>query len=57
MTITAPPVTPPEDRLDRASLATFVPAVDFQVTAPRIGYMTEADSMAAAAASEAELSK
>ena len=34
-----------------------MPAVDFQVTAPRTGYMTEADSIAAAAASEAEDSK
>jgi len=57
MMISAPPVTPPEARFDRASEATLVPAVDFHVTAPRTGYMTEADSMAAAAASEAEVSK
>ena len=30
-------MTPPDDRLDRASDATFVPAVDFHVTAPRNG--------------------
>ena len=57
MTIRAPPSTPPDERFDRASEATLVPAVDFQVTAPRTGYMTEADSMAAAAASEADDSK
>src|SRR5580700_12096326 len=57
MTISAPPVTPPDDRLDSASEATLVPAVDFQVTAPRTGYITDADSMAAAAASDAEVSK
>ncbi len=39
MMISAPPVTPPDDRLDSASDATLVPAVDFHVTAPRIGYM------------------
>ena len=43
MMIRAPPVTPPEDRLDSASAATLVPAVDFQVTAPRSGYITDAD--------------
>ncbi len=53
----APPVTPPDDRFDNASEATFVPAVDFHVTAPRIGYITEADNIAAAAASDAEVSK
>jgi hypothetical protein len=41
--------------LASASDATFVPTVDFQATAPRSGYMTEADSIAAAAASFAEL--
>ena len=55
--IRAPPVTPPEARLASASDATLVPAVDFHVTAPRIGYITEAESIAAAAASEAEVSK
>ena len=45
----APPVTPLEDRFDSASDATLVPAVDFQVTAPRTGYMTDAESVAAAA--------
>ena len=34
-----------------------MPTVDFQVTAPRIGYMTEAASVAAAVASEALASK
>ena len=48
--ISAPPVTPPEARLESASEATLVPTVDFQVTAPRIGYITEAESIAAAAA-------
>src|SRR5258707_15617628 len=57
ITISAPPVTPPDDRFDSASEATLVPAVDFQVTAPRTGYITEADSIAAAAASDAEVSK
>src|SRR5580704_12454763 len=57
MTINAPPVTPPDDRFDNASDATLVPAVDFHVTAPRIGYITDADSMAAAAASDADVSK
>jgi len=57
MMINAPPRTPPEERFESASAATFVPAVDFQVTAPRTGYMTEAESVAAAAASEAEVSK
>ena len=33
----APPLTPLEARLVSASEATFVPAVDFQVTAPRSG--------------------
>lgn len=57
MMISAPPVTPPDDRLESASEATLVPAVDFHVTAPRTGYITEADSIAAAAASEADVSK
>ena len=57
MMMTAPPLTPPDARLDSASLATLVPAVDFHVTAPLMGYMTEADSMAAAVASDAEVSK
>jgi hypothetical protein len=57
MMIKAPPLTPPEERLESASAATLVPAVDFQVTAPRSGYMTEAESVAAAVASEAEVSK
>ena len=48
-------VTPLEAEFDSASAATLVPAVDFQVTAPRTGYMTEAESVAAAAASEAEV--
>ena len=51
MTISAPPVTPPEARLASASEATLVPTVDLKVTAPRIGYITEAASMAAAVAS------
>ena len=51
MMISAPPVTPPDARLESASQATLVPAVDFHVTAPRIGYMTDAASVAAAAAS------
>ena len=50
-------VLAPDAKLVRASEATFVPAVDFHVTAPRRGYMTEADSIAAAEASEAEDSK
>src|SRR5215471_6561392 len=45
ITISAPPVTPPDDRFDSASEATLVPAVDLKVTAPRTGYITEADSM------------
>ena len=57
MITSAPPVTPPEERFESASEATLVPAVDFQVTAPRTGYGTEAESMAAAAASEADDSK
>jgi hypothetical protein len=57
MMMTAPPFPPPEDKLESASLATLVPAVDFHVTAPRIGYITEAESMAAAVASDAEVSK
>ena len=57
MMISAPPVTPPDERLESASAATLVPAVDFQVTAPRSGYITEAESVAAAVASEAEVSK
>ncbi len=55
--IIAPPLTPLDARLESASAATFVPAVDFQVTAPRTGYMTEAERVAAAVASEAEVSK
>ncbi len=55
--IMAPPVTPPEARLASASAATLVPTVDLNVTAPRIGYITEAERVAAAVASEAELSK
>ena len=47
MMTSAPPVTPPDARLESASEATFVPAVDFQVTAPRTGYITEAESIAA----------
>jgi len=35
--ISAPPVTPPEDRLASASEATLVPTVDLNVAAPRIG--------------------
>ena len=57
MMMSAPPVTPPEARLASASEATLVPTVDFQVTAPRIGYITEADSVAAAVASLALASK
>ncbi|MNI70953.1 hypothetical protein D3C73_1267990 [compost metagenome] len=53
----APPVTPPDARLASASEATLVPTVDFHVTAPRIGYMTDAASVAAAVASEALASK
>ena len=30
-------MTPAEARFDRASAATLVPTIDFQVTAPRIG--------------------
>ena len=37
ITINAPPITPAEATLERASEATFVPTTDFQVTAPRIG--------------------
>ena len=48
MMMTAPPVTPPEERFDSASAATLVPAVDFHATAPRIGYIPEADNIAAA---------
>ena len=33
----APPVTPAEARLDRASEATLVPTTDFHVPAPRTG--------------------
>ena len=33
----APPTTPGEERLDKASAATLVPTIDFQVTAPRSG--------------------
>src|ERR1700756_1368159 len=47
--IIVPPVTPPEARLARASEATLAPKVDFHAAAPRRGYITEADSMAAAA--------
>src|SRR6185369_13473902 len=36
-TISAPPITPAEARLDSASEATLVPTIDFQVTAPRSG--------------------
>ncbi|MNV66019.1 hypothetical protein D3C71_1587490 [compost metagenome] len=50
-------MTPPDARLASASEATLVPTVDFHVTAPRIGYMTEAASVAAAVASEALASK
>ena len=57
MTISAPPLTPLEARFESASAATLVPAVDFQVTAPRTGYMTDAERVAAAAASEADVSK
>ena len=44
----APPITPGDARLDSASEATLVPTIDFQVTAPRTGYMMDAPSMAAA---------
>ena len=49
--ISAPPVTPPDDRLASASDATLMPTVALKVTAPRIGYITEAASVAAAVAS------
>ena len=49
--INVPPVTPADDKFDRASDATLVPTTDFQVAAPRIGYWIEAASIAAAAAS------
>ena len=55
--ISAPPVTPLEDRFDSASEATLVPAVLLKVTAPRIGYMTEVARVAAAVASLALDSK
>src|SRR3984957_14698158 len=57
MTISGPPVTPPDERFDNAADATLVPAVDFQVAAPRIGYITDADSMSVAASSDAGVSK
>ncbi len=50
--IMVPPVTPPEARLASASEATLVPTVDLKVTAPRIGYITEAASEAAAKATK-----
>jgi len=37
MTMSAPPVTPPEERLASASEATLVPTGDLNVTAPRSG--------------------
>ena len=49
--ISAPPVTPPDARFASASDATLVPTVDLNVTAPRMGYITDADSIAPAAAS------
>ena len=52
--MSAPPVTPLDARLASASEATLVPTVDLNVTAPRIGYIIDADSDAAAAASDAE---
>ncbi len=55
--ISAPPVTPLDDRFDSASEATLVPAVLLKVTAPRIGYITEVARVAAAAASLALDSK
>ena len=51
MMMSAPPVTPPEDRLASASDATLMPTGALKVTAPRIGYITEAASVAAAVAS------
>ena len=50
-------MTPPEARLASASDATLVPTGDLKVTAPRMGYMTEAASVAAAVASLALVSK
>jgi hypothetical protein len=41
-------MTPGDARLLKASDATLVPTTDFQVTAPRTGYMMDAASMAAA---------
>ena len=41
-------MTPGEAKLDKASDATLVPTTDFQVTAPRTGYMMEAANIAAA---------
>ena len=35
--MSAPPVTPPEERFANASDATFVPTVDLKVIAPRSG--------------------
>ncbi len=50
-------MTPPDARLASASDATLVPTGDLKVTAPRMGYMTEAASVAAAVASLALVSK
>src|SRR2546422_808171 len=44
----APPITPEEARFERASAATLVPTMDFQVTAPRMGELMEAPRRAAA---------
>ena len=49
--MSVPPITPGEARFDSASAATFVPTMDFHVTAPRTGYMIDAPSIAAAEAS------
>ena len=57
MMMSAPPVTPPEDRLASASDATLMPTGALKVTAPRTGYITEAASVAAAVASLALDSK